>query len=258
MSMLKSKGAIFPCLLAGTVIVLVGPILADPVTFSDGTFNDADWAATQIGLPLCGCVDEGSFVAGQVATGGNPGAYRETHLVWSGPGPIVGHLNHNAVYDPAVEGAITTLDYSFDNIELSNYGVGYAMLISQNGTGYIAFPVLGLGLDDTTSPLWTHVSHTGLTASEFWEDNSNGTHPDFSSSGAPIQFGYWTSDGGLWVHEDLSGIDNWSVTLNSGLEPPPVPEPEPSSSPEPSSVLLLGSIVVGMMAFFRRRLAERQ
>src|SRR5689334_10455875 len=253
MNMLKSKRAMFPCLLAGMVIVLVGPILADPVTFSDGTFNDADWSATEI------CCGVGvSFAAGQVATGGNPGAYRQTDLVWSGPGAIVTHLNHDAVYDPAVEGAITTLDYSFDNIELSNYGVGYAMLISQNETGYIAFPPFGVGLDDTTSPFWSHVSHTGLTASNFWEDNSNLTHPDFSSTGAPIQFGYWTSDSGDWVHEDLSGIDNWSVTLNSGIEPPPDPEPEPASSPEPSSALLLGSIVAGIMAFCRRRLAGRQ
>jgi len=256
MSMLKSRGAMFPCLLAGMVIVLVGPILADPVTFSDGTFNDADWAATEI----CGCA-EGSFAAGQVATGGNPDAYRQTDLVFPGGSrtsgtagaSIVAHLNPDAVYDPAVEGTIITIDYSFDNIEFSNYNVGFSLLISQNETDYIAFFVFGL---DGALPWWTHVSHAGVTASEFYDTSSNGTHPDFSSTGAPIQFGYYNSNVGFEVHESLSGIDNWSVTVNSGVEPPP--GPEPSSSPEPSSALLLGSIVVGMMAFCRRRLSGRQ
>jgi len=255
MSMLKSKGAMFPCLLAGMVIVLVGPILADPVTFSDGTFNDADWTATEI----CGCV-EGSFVAQQVPTGGDPGAYRQTELIFPGGisqpvgASVVAHLNDSAVYDPATQGAITSIDFSFDNMEFSNYGVGYSVLLSQNGTDYIAFVP---GLDDAVNPpFWTHVSHTGVNAFELWDTRNNFTHPDFSGTAAAIRFGYYTSNVGDLFHESLSGIDNWSVTVNSGVEPPP--GPEPSSSPEPSSVLLLGSIVVGMMAFCGRRLAGRQ
>src|SRR6185436_3852425 len=112
------------------------------------------------------------------------------------------------------QGAIASIDFSFDNMEFSNYGVGYSVLLSQNGTYYVH------GLDDAVNPpFWTHVSHTGVSAFELWDTRGNGTHPDFSGTAAAIRFGYYTGNVAELFHESLSGIDNWSVTVNSGVEP---------------------------------------
>src|SRR5438128_9661314 len=87
------------------------------VIFSDGTFNDADWAAT-VYIPTNGA----SQSAAQQTSGGNPGSYRRmVHNeppAPSGPTDIeVFHRYLVASYQPAVSGAIQSLSYSEDHIE---------------------------------------------------------------------------------------------------------------------------------------------
>ena len=66
------------------------------VVFSDQTYADADWTiVNQFGL----------ISAGQQATGGHPGSYRQVALGVGQDVPFVGQLNKTFVYDPSINGA---------------------------------------------------------------------------------------------------------------------------------------------------------
>lgn len=82
--MKKSLNIAFLGFLAlGALAMFATPALAT-VSFIDGTFNDADWTAAKFIDTTAGA--SATFSAGQVATGGNPGSYRNTdmHLnLWS-------------------------------------------------------------------------------------------------------------------------------------------------------------------------------
>jgi hypothetical protein len=101
--------------------------------FSDGTFNNADWNNTKI-LDTAG---NASFSAFQVATGGNPGSFQETNQSLNQGWIVVSHLNSGFIYDPSVQGAITSIDFRSDLIEFSplfGIEVGYGALLFQDGT----------------------------------------------------------------------------------------------------------------------------
>jgi hypothetical protein len=67
-------------------------------------------------------------------------------------------------------------------------------------------------------------------------------HPDFSSSGGVIEFGYFTANnstgGGFTTY---SGIDNWTVDIAP-----------PAGVPEPGTLALLGTGMLGLLARRRR------
>ena len=108
--------------------------------------------------------------------------------------------------------------------------VGFGLLALQNGSYYI--PNVA---DYPTANQWVSFAHTGLTASDFSLIGGS-SHPDFSASGSPIEFGYYTSNGtGFGTGHTDSGIDNYSASI----------------VPEPSSTAL---ILFGTVLCFRRRL----
>jgi len=83
------------------------------VTFSDGTFLNGDWTATKDldSTPS----SNATFAAYQVLYRGNPGAFRETDHVWTGPGGfVVDQFQVVAVYNPAVNGPVVAINSSFD------------------------------------------------------------------------------------------------------------------------------------------------
>ena len=117
-------------------------VYAHAISFTDGTFNDADWTATKIQDTSSG--SQSSFTVQQVSTGGNPAAYREVSQTFGFNSPgmrlRVAHLRDGALYNPALNGAITTIDFSFDlnwlNPPLVTGGVGYEPLLFQDNTYY--------------------------------------------------------------------------------------------------------------------------
>src|ERR1700676_3121504 len=99
---MKIRTALVSILSAGFVL-LPASLLAD-VTYSDGTFNNADWTATAVyntGSPAY------TFTDTQKTSGGNPGDFREVvHNLSGSPGTLfVSHMNNLDIYDPAVSGA---------------------------------------------------------------------------------------------------------------------------------------------------------
>jgi hypothetical protein len=88
----------------------IGASTAIAVTFSDGTFNDADWTSSlQV---LEGPFSSVSHTETQVASGGNPDAYRLNIREWGfGTRAAVYNLNSLAVYDPSTQGAIASVNF---------------------------------------------------------------------------------------------------------------------------------------------------
>jgi hypothetical protein len=192
------------------------PALAQTdTTFSDTEFLDTDWSAvkiidTSVGQPA-------SYSAYQVATDGNPGAYRHVTHEWCGDGNgskglTVGHLHNSAWYDPGALGPITNIDVSLDGIFtplVNPNAVSCGPLVFQDGHYYKVQGTI-------TAQSWTTVTFETLTDVDFVDLNGDpDSHPDFSGDGAPLQFGFFTANGtgGSDCPLTNSGYDNWQVTV---------------------------------------------
>lgn len=214
--------------LAIGVLFLEGSARAVPV-ISDTELANSNWSAVLLGDNTVGGV---TFTATQVATGGNPGAFREITHVYTGPGGFnIGHFYESASYDPAVSGALQSINISFDDAFFNYPG--------QGGTppGAVAiFPAIRQGgkvfdgfYSVTTSSAWVHQEFDNLTASDFGG-------ADFSSAGAPIFFGFVSGNGSAFGGQTttISGVDNFSVSVTL------------LSVPEPASFALLAFGLVAL------------
>ncbi len=198
--------------------------VAQPVTIADSEFASADWASI-----VTKTTGGASQSVSQSASGGNPGTYREMiHSLPSNSSIVVVHEFLGASYDPSVQGAISTLDYSEDHKEFSppfsGAAIGARPALRQGGVWYFGPDLTFNGLS------WQSVHLTGLTQMDF--SGSDGGHPDFTASGGEIRFGFARSNtnrshiGGSPVdnsnasgYDTTSGIDNWSYTLQSQALP---------------------------------------
>ena len=176
-----------------------------------------------------------------------------THTWGGATGARIYHFNVNAIYDPAVQGAIASIDYSADvrGLPASTiggvFGDGFAIL--QDGK---IFRIGSTSTGIANNAPWQTVSLLNLTSGDLVPEEE-GTEPDFSIAGSPIQFGYIRGNiiGTSTVRTVAHGIDNWSVTLNT-IAPPPVSVPVP----EPSTIISLG--LLGLGALWQRKLAKTQ
>ncbi len=183
------------------------------VVFTDSDFLLADWTQFQ-------SVGNGALAASQGLVGGNPDEYRRVdHLSFSF-NFVAFHLNTAAVHDPSAQ-EIATIDFAIDQIALFNHagiGVGVAPAVFQNGVGYLTLNGLLINSDVFN---WVSLSASGFTALDFRTFANPNAHPDFSSAGAPMTFGFATiNDNGGAIRSRAAGFDNWNLTLN-----PVVPEP---------------------------------
>jgi hypothetical protein len=240
------------------VFAMALPGRVEAVVFFDEVFNDADWTAQQF--------LDGNFSAFQVAAGGNPDEFRQIDLsnLDTGQNIIAVDTRTGAVYDPTVSGAIASIDFSFDVNFLGGTAgtrvVGYRLALEQAGSRYFSGPggaFLGVaqgpgnGLPGNS---WDPFAFAGLTAANFV--NLSGPNAlDFSSTGAPIAFGYLATTGMSLPNVDnggtSSGIDNWFVGVTpiqdgGGL----------GVIPEPTSMLLFGLGGLGLGVVNRRRRAS--
>jgi hypothetical protein len=238
---LRRRRAAFALALLVPLTLLAADAQAAGVTYQDSTFNNANWTATKALDTTAG--NAATFSAGQVTTGGDPGAFREvTHNL--DPGRIVvAHLLAGTTYNPSTQGAISAVSFSDDLIGLNEGGVtGYTLLLFQNGS-YYGTGAGGVAGDDAIGQgTWQHFSHVGLTALNFANYSPLGTgglFPDFSSTGAPIQIGYMstnTESGGFGT--TTTGIDNFAVSI--------------TSVPEPCSAVLV-IVACGTLCWWRKR-----
>jgi hypothetical protein len=203
---------------------------AASTSFSDATFPDANWSGLKVIDTTAG--QTAFFVATQETGGGNPGDYRMTNLDWAYDGVSasqgfrVAELNNTANYTPSTSGAIGSLSFSIDGaIENSstNSPLSERPVVYQDGSYYFG----PQNLLPSGFSTWTSDAVSNLTATDF-SDLPGSAHPDFSSAGDPIEFGYSLETFSTPANASASesgffyGIanDNWSITLT-----PAVPEP---------------------------------
>lgn len=230
---------------AAALSLLAAAGSAHAVIFFDGVFPNANWSATTM-TNLSGT---GSTVtAFQNLTGGNPNEWREvqhTLSVGSGTGELVGvHLEVSSFYTPSSQGAITSINYSEDAINLISdrivpgNGQGTGLAIRQNGKNYILRPPSVMPYSSFST--WQPISRPGIVATDMWEYSSAGglnssSNPDFSITGTQMQFGFWRGNSGNSGYSTDCGIDNWRVEI----------------VPSPGAAALLG--MGGLLAIRRRR-----
>lgn len=237
------------------LIAGIPSLFANVIVFSDGDFQSG-WSSTTI-------TDQNTtgtttYVTTNPSTGGNPNFFRqETHTAVQASGaPTLaalhfGNLNSAAQYNPSVQGAITSVSFSYDLLYIADTipGVlqiiaGYGLLAEQNGRYYRAY--FGHYAPPGTS--WTSFSRSALTSSSFHEIFDSGTYPhfnassnpDFSAAGSNIRFGYVVANGFSGSVNANTGIDNWNVTITN------------NAVPEPATFAIAGSGLLAI-AFLRRR-----
>ena len=214
-------------------------VQAAPVVFTDGTFNDADWVTT---IEVDTTPDL-VVTAGQVPTGGNPDEFRSITHQFTRFNTGTLHVQVSQVYNPAVQGAIESIDFSADLKRLTpDRFLVHNFVIVQNGEPYA---LLGGDVFNTFND-WTMVSKLNVTLADVSPRPVAFPLPDFSTSGAPIMFGYTGSafSSATDLKTITSGLDNWRVTINR------VKAPEPSTL----ALFLLGLLGIGLVA--RRRKFE--
>ena len=108
------------------VLVFLTFSSANALVISDTEFLDSDWSVTTV------FANNGALgTQGQSLAGGNGGAYRHmTHTLTAGVGltrVFFFHHQADAVYDASASGAIGTIDYSEDQLQLSQPHPGAAI-----------------------------------------------------------------------------------------------------------------------------------
>lgn len=213
---------------------------ADVVLF-DGTFDDGNWSTyTLLDTTTPG---DASAASGQTSADGDPDPSRETNHDWqassSGVSVRFGHLASHLVYDPGTQGPIDTLELQFD-VRLPSpirhvNTMGFGPLLVQDGLTYVA----GVSYPFNPPTPWMTIDFAPATSDPTnWNKFGAPGHPDFSSSGAPITFGYFTSNGGSGTNDRLSAtgrLDNYTLVI----------------TPEPGSAALFG--LAGLALVRRRR-----
>ncbi|MEO8028598.1 MAG: hypothetical protein ABI823_19100 [Bryobacteraceae bacterium] len=183
---------------------------AADVTFFDAIFNIANWTGTKVVDTSGG---SSSFTATQPANGGNPGPYRQIDQVTATGMTYVAHQRTSFSYNPSSQGAISTVDFLYDSEEVSAASPSGAtavliLLVFQNNTYYVT------NFSDLFTPGWSHFIRAGLSSGSFHPlQGSTLEHPDFSSAGAPIQFGFYTVT--TTPGTTHLGVDNFTVTLHT-------------------------------------------
>jgi hypothetical protein len=232
-----TRCGIWAILLAVTsALTWAGGARAATLTFSDGTFDPANWS-TQLFNFHTG----GSATPSQAASGGNPGSYQEVAYATN-----VFHGFSGAVVDPSVDGAIASVDYNWDVRAVSGGGTFSGPALAQGGSFYVSAGLLDL---TGTSTQWRSVSRVGVLEVNFGTiqdilEIDPAQDPDFSASGAPITFGYFTALAGALNGPPASataGFDNWSVDVHL------VPEPTTGS------LVAIGLLGAGLVARSRAR-----
>ena len=192
---------------------------AAPAVFSDGTFADANWSFVAF------VTGNGGSVEASQDAGGNPAPSRRIRVTVSNSPPapafsaVFGaHFNALATWDPQARGPIATVDFLEEASLLQGFGDGQAtgLAIRQNGMVYIR----QAGITPDTA--WTPKESLNVPASgvvEIFDGGSNGaSHPDFSASGAPLEFGFYRADStspGANGYFIVAAIDNWTVRVNT-------------------------------------------
>ena len=245
----------FP-LLVLLVLALVfgrsGRVIANTTTIADTTFNVSDWSSFSV-IPAPG---EAPAIINfnQVASGGNSGTYMQLNVSQTstnsgGGSSVFGGIYSSALtWNPSTQGAISSLNFSFDWKGLSADGVGALELFYiQNGLVYTD-PINFTFVAGETG--WTTYSgstiYPGAVYRGYHLDGTYEASPlDLSATGGLISFAFGDSEASSASSVTNSiGIDNFSVSVTT------------SAVPEPSTYALFGLGALVMVIAARRKISQ--
>ena len=225
-----------------SIITLNTPSEAQ-IVFSDTTMERSNWTTTGLGPGVESIVS--------APTGGNPGPHSRVST-GSGAWSMAIDIRNSAVVSPALVQGITSIDYRDDfrcQVADGCFGAGQSItaIIKQGGKFYSSAFAISSGV----TSVWTSAELLSLTETDFFEIDENAanagviligtSHPDLSSAGAPIQFGYARVNGNI-VSTVTGGVDNWSVIVTT------VAAPVPALSEGSLIALGLGLLLMGRQA----------
>jgi PEP-CTERM motif len=208
------------------MVALTGP--AWSINVFDGDF--ASWSSYSF-------VTDDPFVAApgpntstgsavRLATGGSPGAYfGVNHTFSTGDTIWTGGIKTDYSLDLSSAGAITSLAVAVDLVHPQAGSTAWQLVVQQAGTRYYSVPWSSF----SGTAGWAHYTASGLTAASFstnpWVGyagiTSDGSHPNFNSDGAPIQFGFMFGNRviGNGTITNSIGMDNFLVVTTAVPEP---------------------------------------
>ncbi|MCA9280941.1 MAG: hypothetical protein H6812_05930 [Phycisphaeraceae bacterium] len=201
-------------------MVSIGCAASANVTFIDHDFLAANWTDGFASVDGNG----GSYTAGQQGGVGNPGDYYDVfHMLADAPamensGIAVFHDCTFMVYDPSIDGAIAWVDVAVDLRKFSTFSTQVRVAAYQNGALYVnSNAITGSSITNnwgTQTRLIEGAESWSLVLPELELDSSS--HPDFSASGSPISFGFYTANStgvGFGGYNSTVGVDNFRVTV---------------------------------------------
>jgi hypothetical protein len=209
-----------------TVSLMVGLLfLATTATAAvtvvrDGDFADADWELVSFSFKSTSGAHPGGSVTASQQSGGNPGTLRRVvnNIAQAPSGSEFSsswgvHLKKGFVYDPSVQGAIATIDYSEDARKITSQQLtGFA--VRQGGKLFYT----EAGVFNNSS--WTRVEQLAIDPSIFTEVTADGllsgSKPDFSASGGSLEIGFIRANSngnGGGAYSVTGDIDNWEVRI---------------------------------------------
>lgn len=196
----------------------VGGSSTTDVVFEDTEFLNADWEATAFdpeNVPT-------AHSSGQrITSDGNPGAYRQmTVTIGGGTQSLrIFHMNRNAVYTPALQGAITAIEFREDRrlFAATNDGtVGATFAFKQGERFFILTGIFPLPLEWETATTPAQPAYVWNAGPLCPAPGPGVRCPDLTEAGEPITFGYMRGASSEPLRTDVHGIDNWRVTVRRG------------------------------------------
>lgn len=203
-------------ILAGLGMILIsGGRDALGQSITDEHFFPSDWefVSDDIG-------PGGTSVVTRETTGGNPGGYRRVEIDLpsaSGESRHFGfHKRLGFSWSPDTQGAITSIQYSVDVRQFSGQQT-VGLVIFQGGDIFIEGHPSGVGSAWETDTMSLVEENFSLYVGAPGEISDPSVHPDFSRTGAPLEFGFLAANGNPTGSGSLMtalGFDNWSVSLS--------------------------------------------
>jgi hypothetical protein len=189
---------------------------------SDGSFGGTIDVTSSSGSPNL-------TATGSVSTTvGNPANSLDARATYSAPtsaAATVIFVDHSLSYNPLVQGAISSIDASYDR-ELVNTGGSqtspeiFRLLIAQDGVDYVSAVTICTGCD--SGGVWNNLAATDLLASSFTAIGGS-AHPNFA--GDPILFGIEASlaSTNSMITASNAYFDNIDITLSQTPLPAALP-----------------------------------
>jgi hypothetical protein len=203
--------------------------MANSVLFSDSTFDDEDWQTEIIASGNGGRVmvkqrntlDDATMNAVVIDNTGSSRKilfFREVkNTVYKATEGISSNIfgfywRVGAIYYPHTQGAIAAIHYAEDAMLIQGFGEGQASGLALQQNQQIYRPAQRL---ITPEFRWTHKKLCNLHFWDFVAIEGGDRYPDFSATGAPIQFGFFRANTTTDKEYSItSAIANWVVAID--------------------------------------------